>query len=505
MFDHDNDNAQKRGLAYDVSLWQGALFGARNAKGSEMSKALAPIATALRTECGKASGTVADSLGEEVFARFYDSPEKKEQAVVPWAGGLHAALDGDTEFTTLASVLDGDPDLSALAVMQMAPFIAKTLPDVLEAAKKAQEEAEAEAERRNEEERKRAEEAGEEPQLLDPTALGQAAAQAAAAQAARPQMLKAVQAAAEGTEQAREILAGIMPGLEAAPPSHAQRNPRRLELARKLMGHKRAVEMIRKAGRIARLADARKRVRTEDVPEEVVDIEMGADLNRLLSTELMGFVIPELKAIAIAKLADRGFLQYRLEGHDMLGRGPIIGLIDVSGSMSGAPLDTAISMGIAMLGIGHREKRQVTIAAFDTRIRNVVKSSPSGRVEKGTGVNSHNWQIAKDGIELVEDMLTWAVAGGTSFDEPIRFALDHGARDERADILLVTDGQAYVSGDVIAELARIKATKGTRIFALTLNGGHTAGAIAEVADAVVDLDAARDIEAAIAAVASVVP
>jgi uncharacterized protein with von Willebrand factor type A (vWA) domain len=84
--------------------------------------------------------------------------------------------------------------------------------------------------------------------------------------------------------------------------------------------------------------------------------------------------------------------------------------------------------------------------------------------------------------------------GGTSFDAPIRASLaimrDAAKKKQRRslpDILLITDGNAYVSPDTIDQVEHLRNTEGLKLFAFTINGGHT-GALEAVCDQELDLD-----------------
>jgi uncharacterized protein with von Willebrand factor type A (vWA) domain len=84
-------------------------------------------------------------------------------------------------------------------------------------------------------------------------------------------------------------------------------------------------------------------------------------------------------------------------------------------------------------------------------------------------------------------------SGGTSYDAALRMALDglpNGLRDERADLVFVTDGECDVSDVILADLAKQKA-QGMRVYGLTVNGGSVGEAVGAICDHVVDIDSSR--------------
>lgn len=194
-------------------------------------------------------------------------------------------------------------------------------------------------------------------------------------------------------------------------------------------------------------------------------------------------------------------MQYKLVGTEVLGRGPIVCLLDRSGSMrepDSDPETWASAAAIALVAQGHKERRPVTVVEFAKTVQRVY------RVADGEAVtldpNCAGWVTGK--LPAVADV-TYALAsvqsyGGTKFDSALRYGLEAGALDDRADLVFVTDGLAErVGDDVIAKLTEAK-DRGLRVFALTVNGGSLAPAIEQIADVAIDLDRVEDVGAAIA-------
>lgn len=461
-----------RKLVYDTTRWERLLFDARVGAGAvrdavqTIASADAAISPADRPVAAPNSKTNARDFGTEVFARLYADPAKLDEPAGPaWVKGAHEVMDGLPELDGLRETVAGDPDMAALAAAEIMHAIAAKLPELAEAEQKR--------------------------------ANGDVNGASAEAAAVRSALRRGIGIAGRRIEDAREALAGLAPGLEAAPPTHEQADGKRLALAERLLKEPRLREVLRRAGRIQRLARDRRTTRDEHAKQEVVDIERGADLARILPAGLVRLRHPLLRKLALREIVERQAIQYRLEGRETLGRGPIVVLLDRSGSMSGDPELWASATAIALLGAGAREKRAVTVVEF-TAVVDGVSRFAAGSGERLASADPA--QVQATGIPLSALALGIASrssSGGTDFGPVLRYGLRAGALDDRADLVIVTDGLADADEGARAALADAK-KRGLRLWALTVNGGSLSPTIAELADAAVDLDGAEDVGAAIA-------
>ena len=158
----------------------------------------------------------------------------------------------------------------------------------------------------------------------------------------------------------------------------------------------------------------------------MVDVELGNDLGSLLPSELQALGTPELEEVALLRFAQRRMLQVRRESKERENRGPMVVLVDESGSMSGEREIWAKAVTLALLGIAEQERRDFALVGFNN----------SQRVLRWGNKPSKS------------DVLAWLASqatGGTSF----RPALDAGMRlveeakagssHEGADLILITD------------------------------------------------------------------
>lgn len=282
-----------------------------------------------------------------------------------------------------------------------------------------------------------------------------AQAQQALQQAAR-EVRRAVRVAAEaGQEKAQELqqaLAGW--GLE---PGDLQRVPlgERLKLAERLTGPrlKRLADLV---GRFRNLARARQKEKLKKERDEIHGITIGADLGRVLPAELAMLKNPLRRMDFYRRYTEKQLLQYELRAKEKLGRGPVICLIDASGSMAGAPMDWAIAVALGLLDTATRQRRRTAVIFFDTRVLAEYEFAPGER-----------------DIEKIIAIATTGTAGGTDYEPALERArkLILESKYEKADIVMVTDGICRVSENFLEDFLLNKKLYNFRTWSVLIGYG----------------------------------
>ena len=253
------------------------------------------------------------------------------------------------------------------------------------------------------------------------------------------------------------------------------------ELARHVAKNKKLQALAQQAGRMKRIAAAKQRSKADHARDEVTDIERGADLQRLLPSELVKLTDPVLSLEFARGFFERSLLQYKLTGSETLGRGPIIVCIDQSSSMKGSKEIWSKALALALLQVAVLQKRRCRVVHFNGAVVRVDDWSP-GRI---------------DPLELVASMEPF-YGGGTAFEPPLSSALD-AIRDlpdlKKADVVLVTDGEAAVSGGFATKWAAAKKSQAFTCYAVHVDapGGVAPTSLQAIADNVLGLaDIAND-------------
>jgi uncharacterized protein with von Willebrand factor type A (vWA) domain len=89
------------------------------------------------------------------------------------------------------------------------------------------------------------------------------------------------------------------------------------------------------AGRFRRVTQSKQRMKATHGLDDVVGVEPGGDVGRLLPSELARLVIPELELDTLRRIAEREALCREHHAVEPIGKGPIVVSVDESGSMEG--------------------------------------------------------------------------------------------------------------------------------------------------------------------------
>lgn len=203
-------------------------------------------------------------------------------------------------------------------------------------------------------------------------------------------------------------------------------NPTPRKLASRLKNDERLRRIAMLAGKFKRIAARKQRAKVRHGSDEVTDVEMGSEIARLLPVELAGLLHPRRKLALMRDLVENRALQYRLEGTESLGKGPIVVCLDKSGSMSGPSDIFATAVALALLDIAQRQRRHFALLSFDALVKHEV--------------------VVRPGDPLPEDALFVSCVGGTAIDRVLSRGLEVIQRNEgklkKADLVLITDGQS---------------------------------------------------------------
>jgi len=335
-------------------------------------------------------------LEDEIFERIYTGegerlpPEEINAALRPWAERFHATCDELPSFTRLSTECRGDAAAAAAAVESIIQQMQPPPPE---------------------------EQPSPEPpgSSKDPlrrplaTACGRAS--------------RAVADLREAVEGLSQVAFGHPPGTGAAEPTRTDQ-PAVIPLAARLRHDPRLRRIAELAGRFKRIAAGKRRQRVRHGADEITDVEQGGDLPRVLPSELSKLSHRVLRLDFLRSLLERQVLQYQLSGAEVLGKGPLVVLLDKSGSMDGPRDVWATALALALLDQAQRERRTFALLGFDARVKFEA--------------------VVQPGEPLPEDGLFTSCRGGTEIAVALSRGLEivraHPGALKKADVVLVTDG-----------------------------------------------------------------
>ena len=272
---------------------------------------------------------------------------------------------------------------------------------------------------------------------------------------------------------------GLGSGLDGGGSRDARR---RLELGERLAQSKKLRLLARLAGAFKELAfDVRKKT-IPRAPQTVHSIGLGADLTRLLPSELLGLNKARrgVHLDFLRRFVDGRLMQYEL--HAPANRGPMVICVDGSGSMTGSKEIWAKAVGLTLMEIARREKRRCLAMVFSDgpqvfEVELLSKRSPNGQRSRA------------------EESAVFAFAehfpgGGTDFESPLRRAVEAVSEGHyrHGDIIFITDGQADISSGLEDYIRNARKPHRFKIRGLLVGTeDQQAGQLAKVADELVNV------------------
>jgi uncharacterized protein with von Willebrand factor type A (vWA) domain len=304
----------------------------------------------------------------------------------------------------------------------------------------------------------------------------------------------AAQAVREAAQEAADManVWSSLPGNEPGRPSNVAPDVA-LDLAMKWRDSEKMTKAALMAGRMRRSAKAARRRNIKGGREERIGVERGNDLSLALPSDLTRLAHPVLKYVWARDYVMRQLPQYETQGTEEAGRGPLVILRDVSGSMG---MGTGGQQGydvwatavcLSLLALAQRDNRAVCIVDYEAKLWTT-------------------WEFGRkpDLVKLTEMAGVASTGGGTdgtlALHEAERIILRAPAF-KKADVVLITDGADNLSDRSYAVRDRLR-TKGVRIQGVSIGRALASNRfVSELSDdafAVTDLSGPSDVTDALA-------
>jgi uncharacterized protein with von Willebrand factor type A (vWA) domain len=242
-------------------------------------------------------------------------------------------------------------------------------------------------------------------------------------------LAKAVEAAQEAVEETRDQLEGVE-GVGLGAGRNGVPNFKALaQLSERLKNDEVLKKIAKLAGKFRRIAAEKRKAKAHHGTDAVADVEAGAEVARLIPSELLKLADPELANVLARDLAERQAMQYRVEGETEKGRGPLLVLLDKSGSMKEeGRREWSAAVALALLDTAREERRPFILNNFKWRVsyRETVlpgeMMSEQGLLEEPSSGTSIDCAVA-DALNQIEEARRQKTAFG------------------KADVILITDGE----------------------------------------------------------------
>lgn len=225
------------------------------------------------------------------------------------------------------------------------------------------------------------------------------------------------------------------------------------------------------AGRYRRLAQAKQRQKTIHGRDDVVGVELGNDLGRIVPNELASLGDEDLEWDALRRLHERSMMQRDYRGVEAKGQGPIVVVVDESGSMEGDPIATAKAFALAMGWIAKYQRRWIAFVGFAGATEGNFLAMPPAKWDQSA----------------LLDWLEHFFNGGTDMDVPLELLpakwQELGCPPGRTDVIQITDAVVHIPDDMRDRFLAWKAETDARYYTLVV-GENNPGPIENISDRV---------------------
>jgi uncharacterized protein with von Willebrand factor type A (vWA) domain len=189
----------------------------------------------------------------------------------------------------------------------------------------------------------------------------------------------------------------------------------------------------------------------------MVGVTLDGDLGRLLPVELAKLALPELELDALRRIVERQAMCREHRSFEPVAKGPVLVVVDESGSMRGDKVHTAKALALALAWVARHQKRWIALISYSGDTGERLLPLPPGR-----------WDEA-----ALMDWLCNFIGGGSHLDVPLREVPDYyrqlGAPRGKTDLIFVTDALCRVPGDMASRFLAWKEEVKARLISLVID------------------------------------
>ncbi|MDO8943467.1 MAG: VWA domain-containing protein, partial [Desulfobacterales bacterium] len=220
------------------------------------------------------------------------------------------------------------------------------------------------------------------------------------------------------------------------------------------------------AGRLQRMMEGLKTEQVGKNPAEIVGVIQGNDVGRLLPSELCKLATsPKL---FFKDMLENQLLQAKSRRTEETGRGPLVVCLDHSGSMrAGSRHLWASAIAVALMNEAKAQGRPFSVCLFNAEVTASWSFGDSGRTLDG-----------------LLDLVSKIPNGGTDISSAVAWAQGQVAMEPKADVVILSDGDDYMTSDKIEAVNSWKKSCGCKILAVRVAGDPSYTALDKISDKV---------------------
>ena len=199
-------------------------------------------------------------------------------------------------------------------------------------------------------------------------------------------------------------------------------------------------------------------------------VVLGCELSRILPSELLRIGLPELETDFLRRFAEGQLLVRDFESHQPAGLGPVVVVVDESGSMNGSRIEHAKAIALIFAWLARCQDRWCGLVSFSGGTRHSVLALPPGTPK-------------------TRELLDWAIGfigGGSDQDLPVRempaIFEKIGAPLGKTDLIYISDAQLKISVKDAEAFFQWKASVRAKLTSLVI--GSEPGDLVTISDKV---------------------
>lgn len=279
------------------------------------------------------------------------------------------------------------------------------------------------------------------------------------------------------TEEAKEMAEACNMWSDDPGTLHRLPHQRRVDLAKRMNTEKfrKFAELVGPMESYTTLQQMRK---VDYMREEVVDIEAGNDLARVLPERLVQMADPDEEDLFWADYAEAKLPQYAMIGKERVAKGGIVFCHDGSGSMSGDKEMWAKAVGLCLLHVARKSKPMRSFWGIQFGGRGAIRID-----------DFHDLSVIEP--EAIIDFAEFFFNGGTDFmgplDKAIEILMEEHERTGgiQSDIVFATDGQCSVTPEWMKKFRDAQEKLKFRCWGINIGGSKTDQPMFDICNGVV--------------------
>jgi uncharacterized protein with von Willebrand factor type A (vWA) domain len=211
------------------------------------------------------------------------------------------------------------------------------------------------------------------------------------------------------------------------------------------------------AGRFRRMAQSMQRAKVQHGYDDMIGTKLDGVIGKLLPSELASLADEDLEYDAMRRIVESAAQCRDFEGLEGQAKGPIVVIVDESGSMSGEKVAKAKAFALAMYWIAKHQKRWCCLMGY-------------------SGSANPNYVVLKPGESKQKELMAWLehfYSGGTDLDIPVdvlpKMWNDLGCPEGKTDIIQITDAACHVPKNIRERFNDWKHEVQAKYFCIVLN------------------------------------